>query len=110
MTDNYQPELDRLILFMGDTVQPGLVVELVSAFTAASGKLFGPDDVDDTSLYCGTAVPTFVGNQMTGHVIGIGSGTIVSGDYRYYLTGTYDGGQITSWVWPVSVSAKKGGS
>jgi hypothetical protein len=109
MTDNYSPIQPRLLLFPGDTVSPALVVELVSAFTAISGLLIGPDDVDRTSLYT-SGSPSFSGNQLTGHSIGIGSGTLVPGEYNYYLTGTYDGGQVTTWYWPITVGAKLGGS
>lgn len=110
MTDNYIPIQTRLILYAPtDLVTPQLVVELVSAFTSGSGNLIGPDDQDKTSLYA-TGSVTVSGNQITGHTIGIGSGTIVAGDYNYYLTGTYDGGKVTTWVFPVAVSAKLGGS
>jgi hypothetical protein len=110
MTDNYSPIQPRLLLYPGDTVTPGLVVELVSAFTAQTGQLIGPDDVDRTSLYCSATPGAPSGNQLTGHSIGIGSGTIVPGEYNYYLTGTYDGGQVTTWYWPITVGAKLGGS
>lgn len=109
MSDNYTPELPRLVLYVGDKITPALVAELVTAFTAVSGKLVGPDDADDTALYCANN-PTASGNQLTAATIGTGSGTIVPGDYKYYITGTYDGGSITTWYWPVSAIAKLGGT
>ena len=109
MSQNYDPELPRLVLFPGDKIAPAVVIPTVGTFTAVAGTLYDPGDADVTTAYVAGS-PAASGNTLTGGTLGIGSGTIVEGDYKYYLTGTYDGGKITTWYWPVSCVAKKGGT
>lgn len=76
----------------------------VTAFTAASGVLArGTTDV--TATYCtGSAGFTASSNVLTTHTIG----PMVPGTYRYFLSGTYDGGQVTTWYWDIVITALYG--
>ena len=74
----------------------------VTAFTSVSGVLMqGSSDLTTTYV---TGSPTALGgNSMRTALIGNG---IVAGEYVYYLTGTYDGGKVTSWSLDVLVQSR----
>lgn len=107
---DYNPQLPDVIMYEGDSRTLSLVIPEVAKFTSASGVLIDNGDSDKTSTYC-SGTPVVNGNAISTHAIGTSaSGTAQEGDYRYYITGVYDGGQSTTWFWPISISQKLGGS
>jgi len=91
----------------GDVFIESLVVGRVTAFTAVSGVLMLGSS-DKTSTYCsGSAGFTASTNVLTTHTIG-GQASIQPGTYQYFLSGTYDGGKVTTWYWLVVITPKYG--
>lgn len=103
--EDYDPFVDELTIYEGDTVAKDLTVP-DAIFTAASGILTR-DGTDVTATYCSGAAG-FSGDTLSSHNIG-GQASIPSGEYAYFLTGTYNEGDAKStWIYKLTVVPKFG--
>lgn len=99
----YSPRLGLILMFEGDTRVVSVTVANVDAFTAVSGVL-KQGDTDVTSTYCSSGTEQFAGNALWSVNLGAVA-SIPAGNYRYFITGTYDG-KVRTWYWDVLVLPK----
>lgn len=96
-------EGDKVALTFVAANRPDLV------FTAVSQKLVNsPAGASDLSTYY-TSTPSYSGNSLISALIGVGASlTAPAGQYRLFLTGTYDGGLVHTWYWDIDINPKVG--
>lgn len=94
--------LGLILMFEGDWRRVNAAIKNITAFDSVTGKLMR-GDADVTSTYLNTSAST-TGNMIVSGIIG-DKATMPQGNYRYFVSGTYDG-KVRTWYWDILVMPK----
>ena len=102
--DDYNPLVGEIEKYEGDIISRALTVSNME-FSAATAVL-NLGNEPKTSEFCSTS-PVASGPVLTTGLIG-GQAAIISAEYGYFMTGTYNNGEAkTTWYYKISILKKQ---
>jgi hypothetical protein len=102
---------DPITLWVGD--KWGLTIPLTSksgsvTISAVTAELFAEESTSDVLATYASGSVSYTGNNITTPLVGVGTGTILPGNYTLFIHVTFNGGLIVSLIQKFTFLEKKG--